>query len=48
MSDESSVPRHQVPDTCQKPGEVWIANGYAVKTTHTTDKRVFFKVITEL
>lgn len=48
MIDESSVPRHQVPDTCQKPGEVWIANGYAVKTTHTTDECVFFKVITQL
>jgi len=44
----NSVPRHQVPPQCRKVDEVWIANGYAVRTDRVTDDRVFFEVITEL
>jgi hypothetical protein len=44
----NSVPLHQVPPQCLKVDEVWIANGYAVRTHRVTDDRVFFEVITEL
>jgi hypothetical protein len=44
----NSAPKHQVPQQCRKVDEVWIANGYAVRTDRVTDDRVFFEVICEL
>jgi hypothetical protein len=44
----NSVPLDQVPPQCRKLDEVWIANGYAVRTDRVTNDCVFFEVICEL